>query len=341
MPTSSASAVSAFSPPESSSTFCSFLPGGEATISSPLSAWFSSSVSRRNACPPWKSRVNTCAEVLVDPRKCLVELGARNLVDLLDRLLRVFDRLHQVLALRFEEAVPLGRLLVLVERHHVHRAHLLDALAQRRGRSLLRQPALRRRCAQSPRRRAAPAASAFTSVRQLASRCSRSERSLATSLERPLRSSRNWSSAARPVFNCVSIAASCWRNVLRLRRDRLRLGQRLGAQCRQFLLALRQLRALANALLALCFCRGALLLDGQHAPLEVGVQPVDALECRLRAAPPLFQPGQLRGHLRRFLLQRLRASGAASPVASAALQAPLRPSRAPPPAARLLRASAR
>ena len=35
------------------------------------------------------------------------------------------------------------------------------------------------------------------------------------------------------------------------------------------------------------------------------IQPVDALERRLRAAPPLFQAGQLRRHLRRFLLQRL------------------------------------
>ncbi len=38
MPTSKANAVRAFSPPESSRTFCSFLPGGEATISKPLSA---------------------------------------------------------------------------------------------------------------------------------------------------------------------------------------------------------------------------------------------------------------------------------------------------------------
>ena len=36
MPTSSESAVRAFSPPESSRTFCSFLPGGEAMMSMPL-----------------------------------------------------------------------------------------------------------------------------------------------------------------------------------------------------------------------------------------------------------------------------------------------------------------
>ena len=50
--TSRASAVSAFSPPESNSTFCSFFPGGEATTSMPLSALFSSSVSRMKAWPP-------------------------------------------------------------------------------------------------------------------------------------------------------------------------------------------------------------------------------------------------------------------------------------------------
>src|SRR5262249_46959341 len=36
IPTSNARAVRAFSPPESSRTFCSFLPGGEATTSIPL-----------------------------------------------------------------------------------------------------------------------------------------------------------------------------------------------------------------------------------------------------------------------------------------------------------------
>src|SRR5205807_7294107 len=46
MPTSSASAVSAFSPQECSSTFWSFLPGGDATTSMPLSAVLNSSVRR-------------------------------------------------------------------------------------------------------------------------------------------------------------------------------------------------------------------------------------------------------------------------------------------------------
>ena len=55
MPTSSASAVSAFSPPESNNTLCRRLPGGEATTSMPLSAEFSSSVSFMKAWPPPKS----------------------------------------------------------------------------------------------------------------------------------------------------------------------------------------------------------------------------------------------------------------------------------------------
>jgi hypothetical protein len=66
-------------------------------------------------------------EVLVDPGESLFELCARDPVDLADRLLRVLDRLDQIAALCVEETVPLGRLLV--QGHHVHRAHLLDALA--------------------------------------------------------------------------------------------------------------------------------------------------------------------------------------------------------------------
>ena len=58
MPTSKARAVSAFSPPESSSTLCRRLPGGEATTSMPLSAEFSSSVSFMKAWPPPNNFLN-------------------------------------------------------------------------------------------------------------------------------------------------------------------------------------------------------------------------------------------------------------------------------------------
>ena len=156
MPTSSESAVSAFSPPESSSTFCSFLPGGEAMMSMPLWSLFSASgsVSRMNAWPPPKSFVKVCREVLVDDLERLVELHARDLVDLLDRRLRVLDRLDQVLALRLQEPMPLGRLVVLLERHHVHRAHCLEPLLQRRAPPHPPPPAPRLRDAQSSHPRA-------------------------------------------------------------------------------------------------------------------------------------------------------------------------------------------
>ena len=53
------------------------------------------------------------------------------------------------------------------------------------------------------------AASAFTSFRQLASRCSRSDLSLAASLKRAARSSRNWSRAVRAFLRSVSSVANC------------------------------------------------------------------------------------------------------------------------------------
>src|SRR5258705_16483 len=54
--TSSAIAVSVFSPPESRFTFCSRLPGGDAMISMPASSTSSLSVSARLARPPRNSR---------------------------------------------------------------------------------------------------------------------------------------------------------------------------------------------------------------------------------------------------------------------------------------------
>ena len=60
MPNISAIAVSAFSPPESSCTLCSRLPGGCAMTSMPLSSGFVSSMSASPARPPPNSVLNVC-----------------------------------------------------------------------------------------------------------------------------------------------------------------------------------------------------------------------------------------------------------------------------------------
>ena len=165
---------------------------------------------------------------------------------------------------------------------------------------------LRRAGGRSQRRRAAPAASTLTSARQLASRCSRSECSLASSLERLARSSRNWSSASAAGLELRFHLRQLLAQRLRLRGDGLREGQRLGARGSQLLLPCGQFGALGDALLALRRRRSPLLLDGQHAPLQVGMEPVDALEGSFSAAAPLFKAGELGRDLRRFLLQASR-----------------------------------
>ena len=130
MPTSRASAVRAFSPPESSSTFCSFLPGRRGhDFEAALGLIFSISQTQEGL-PAVEEAREDVGEVLVDAREGLVELGARDLIDLLDGLLRVLDGLDQVVALRFEEGVAVGGLLVLIQRHHVDGAHLLHALTE-------------------------------------------------------------------------------------------------------------------------------------------------------------------------------------------------------------------
>ena len=59
----SAIAVSAFSPPDSSCTLCSRLPGGCAMMSMPLSSGSLSSSSVRPARPPPNSVVNVCSKL--------------------------------------------------------------------------------------------------------------------------------------------------------------------------------------------------------------------------------------------------------------------------------------
>ena len=130
-------------------------------------------------------------EVFVDARKRLVELGPRNLIDLLDRFHRVVDRLDQVGALHFEEAMPLGCLLIFVERHHVHRANLLQPLAQCAAGFFFQCQRFIQQALDHLIGSSSAVASRFTSVRQLASRCSRSDFSFAAALEQAARSSRS------------------------------------------------------------------------------------------------------------------------------------------------------
>ena len=69
-------------------------------------------------------------EVLVDDLEGLVELGVRDVVDLLDGGLCVFDGVEQVLALAFHEGVAACGLVVLLEGHHVDGAHGFEALLE-------------------------------------------------------------------------------------------------------------------------------------------------------------------------------------------------------------------
>src|SRR6478752_4874930 len=112
IPTSNDNAVSAFSPPESSNTFCSFLPGGEATTSMPPSA---------------EQLTEGQLEVLVDLMERFLELLSRYRVDFLDSGDRILDRVNQILTLGFEESMPFRRFLVFLKRHHVDRTHVVEA----------------------------------------------------------------------------------------------------------------------------------------------------------------------------------------------------------------------
>ena len=71
----------------------------------------------------------------------------------------------------------------------------------------------------------------------------------------------------------------------------------------EFLLALGERGVLANALLALGFSGGALLLNREDAALQIGMETIDALECGLRPAAALFKAGELGGELGCFLLK--------------------------------------
>jgi hypothetical protein len=99
---------------------------------------------------------------------------------------------------------------------------------------------------------------------------------------------------------------SCWRNACDCAASDCASASASARISANSFLAPGQRGALSDALFALGLGEAALLLDGQHAPLQVGMEPVDALEGRLRAAPSLFKAGQFRSHLRSFLLQPSR-----------------------------------
>ena len=92
---------------------------------------------------------------------------------------------------------------------------------------------------------------------------------------------------------------------LRLRGDGLRQSLRLGARGGQLFLLLGQPGALRNPLLLLRHCRGRLLFDGQDTPLQVGMQPVNALEGSFSPTPALFKACQFRRNLCGLLLAQL------------------------------------
>src|SRR5258708_1500174 len=67
-------------------------------------------------------------EVRVDRVKRLLEFFPRNQVELGNGLLRIRNRLQQVIPFPRQEREPLIALVELFEGHHVHRAHVFDAL---------------------------------------------------------------------------------------------------------------------------------------------------------------------------------------------------------------------
>ena len=327
MPTSSASAVSAFSPPESSSTFCNFLPGGEATISIPLSAWFSASVSRRKACPPWKSLRERQPEVLVDARERLVKLLPRNLVDLLDRRLRVLDGLDQILALRLKEARAARPSPCTPPAPSCSPGPSLPGFWRS-----VRQVSSSTASISSAMRKYLPACAArqplaeFTCCRQLPP-CAPGLTGASppgwTAAARDLRATGPVS--ARKAFSCVSIVASCCRNVHRLLRHCLGLRQRFRAAAQSTSCSRCASRAFSDALLRSRACRCPLLLNAstrRSRSLCIRSMRWNAASAPRRRSS---SPASSAVRLRCFLLQRLARLPQCASLRAAALRASLRP----------------
>ncbi len=113
-------------------------------MSMPASPELSGSVKRISAVPPPKIVWNAVVKLRVDGRKRLFELFLGDQVEFLDGLLRVSDRLQQVVAFARQESEALFALVELFQRHHVHRAHVFNALLHFAIVGFRRWPVLRR-----------------------------------------------------------------------------------------------------------------------------------------------------------------------------------------------------
>ncbi len=129
--------------------------------------------------------------------------------------------------------VPFSRLLVLVQRHHVHRAHLLEPLLQAaavlvlRGQFLASQPHHLRVVAQHLRLNIHLGQATGLKMFEVRVQLGQLRRFRA----RVPRATR--SRAVRPAFSCVSISASCCRSVCACAATCCASGQRLGPHRRQ------------------------------------------------------------------------------------------------------------
>jgi hypothetical protein len=115
----SAIAVSAFSPPERSWTFCSRLPGRLRDDVDPALELVVLVEQHEAGAPAAEERRERPLEVRVDGDERLAEALLRRLLDLLDRVAGRGDRIHEVLALARQERVARLEIVELVDRHHV------------------------------------------------------------------------------------------------------------------------------------------------------------------------------------------------------------------------------
>ena len=241
-------------------------------------------------------------DVFVDARERFVEPGTGDLIDLLDRLHGVVDGLDQVSALHFEEAMPLGGFLVLVERHHVDGADLFEAIAEGpagfffQGQSFVKEPFNGFVGAQDSSFNIdfgeAASFQVFKVGQQLGGSAGAGGAIFAELVERD-------ASCLEFDFECGQLLAQS----LGLGRNRLGLGQSSAPCLCQILLSLCQTGVLGQPLLALGLSPCTRLFELEDAAFEIVVEPVDSLEACLRATAALLKASQFRSHACGFLLQ--------------------------------------